>query len=128
VRLEALRFESGAGVNKRQVLGELRQIRRCCDGLIERIETEPSVDSTDLIDQHKSKLTARRHCAAVRRRRAEGKSDAFISGRQYLLTPEAYREELNREPLSRPGLADCLPDNDADEESAYRELRTRMGR
>lgn len=120
--------DGGRVVNTRAVLSELREIRRRCETLIERIETEPLANATDLIDQHKSRLSVRRHCAAVRRRRAEGKSDAFVSGRLYLLTPEAHQEELDHGSPSAPGLASCVPDSDTEEESAYRELVLRMGR
>jgi hypothetical protein len=116
-------------VNSRKVLSELREIRRSCDKLIERIETDPLAEAVDLIDQHKSRLSVRRHCAAVRRRRAEGKGGAFISGggRLFLLTPEAHQEELDHGSPSRPGPASCAPESDAEEESAYRELLLRMG-
>jgi len=47
-------------------------------------------------DQHASPLGPRRHCAAVRRRIAEGRPGAERAGRRLLLTPEAVQEELSR--------------------------------
>jgi hypothetical protein len=56
-----------------------------------------------LIDQRDPRgLGGRRHIEAVRRRMAERTGDAFQKGRDYLLTPAAVRDELER--LSRPGL------------------------
>lgn len=112
------------------VIRVAQKLERGCERIIERIETQPQDDPADMIDQHKSSLSARRHCAAVRRRRAEGKPGAYISGRRYLLTRKAYIEELARESEARPGLASCAPDNEQEqeEESAYRELVTRMKR
>jgi hypothetical protein len=115
-------------VNTRAVLSELREIRHRCDKLIEQVETDPLAAAVGLIDQHQSRMSVRRHCAAVRRRRAEGKTDAFITGggRVFLLTPEAHQEELDHGSPSRSALASCAPDSDAEEESAYRELLVRM--
>lgn len=46
------------------------------------------------VDQHTSPFTARRHCAAVRRRIASGAGGAAIVGRRHLLTREALEQEL----------------------------------
>jgi len=54
------------------------------------------------IDQHASPLGPRRHCAAVRRRIAEGAPGAERAGRRLLLTPDALREELSRGSKKQP--------------------------
>jgi len=53
-------------------------------------------EGSETIDQHDSALGPRRHCAAVRRRMAEGKEGAWRVKRDFLLSAEAYREELER--------------------------------
>jgi hypothetical protein len=60
-------------------------------------------------------LGGRVHIEAVRRRRAEKKDGAYIRGRDYLLTPAALREELERY-ASRAG-------NDNDHAAAERRAR-----
>ncbi|MEI9949473.1 MAG: hypothetical protein WDO74_10940 [Pseudomonadota bacterium] len=62
-----------------------------------RAGTEPG-----WVDQHASALGPRRHCAAVRRRIAEGAPGAERAGRRLLLTPEALQEELSRGSKKRP--------------------------
>lgn len=54
------------------------------------------------IDQTQSPLGAKLHCAAVRRRKAEGKGGAEIKGRKHLLTSAALEEEMVHSP--KPGL------------------------
>jgi hypothetical protein len=49
-----------------------------------------------MIDQSASPLGRRRHCAAVRRRRARGEPGAAVIGRRYLLSADALRAELER--------------------------------
>lgn len=57
-----------------------------------------------LIDQRDARgLKGRRHIDAVRRRMSEKAGGAFCKGRDYLLTPTAVREELER--LSRFAVA-----------------------
>lgn len=124
---------TGGVVNTRAVLSELRELRRTvrdieqgCERLIERLETEPRDGLGGMIDQTGSDLGAKRHCAIVRRRIAENKPGAIISGRRHMLTPEAYAEEcerrfrppakaIERRPVSSPkmgGGAMSAPDND----------------
>jgi hypothetical protein len=109
------------------VLSELRQLRRTahdveqgCERLIEQLETEPRDDGR-MIDQTVSDLGPKRHCAIVRRRIADGKSGALISGRRHMLSPEAYAEECElrfrppakagaRRPVSSPDIGN---DDDA---------------
>jgi hypothetical protein len=67
----------------------------------------PSGAALDLIDQHMSDMSVRRHCAAVRRRMSQGLSGAFVDGRRHLLSREALAEELGRS--SRPRLALAKP-------------------
>ena len=131
-------------MNTRRVLKELRGLRRAaqdqaqaaqdqaqhCDRLIEDLESGPQND-TDMIDQHASALGSRRHCEAVRRRRSEGKLDAFKFGRRHVLTAEAYAEELTWAGRSDAQLARCgarpAAEAEAEEEVAYRALLKRMG-
>ena len=48
------------------------------------------------VDQARSLLGPRRHCAAVRRRIARGESGALVVDRQHYLTLRAYEEEIAR--------------------------------
>jgi hypothetical protein len=95
-------------VNTRAVLKELRELRRAaqdqaqaCDKLILGIESSPEND-TATIDQSKSELGPRRHCAAVRRMRAQGDPRAFKVGKRHLMTVDAHAEELARVTRARP--------------------------
>lgn len=72
---------------------------------LERIEahlTGPALAaSAGMVDQHHTDLGRRVHCAAVRRRRAEGDLEGALivrngSAKRYLLSPTAYASELQR--------------------------------
>lgn len=52
--------------------------------------------STTWVHQRESPLGRNRHCAAVRRRLAEGLDDAAKVGNRHLLTEAALREEMRR--------------------------------
>lgn len=69
-------------------------------------------------DQHASPLGPRRHCAAARRRLAEGAPGAERVGRRLLLTPEALKEELARASKKRAK---------ADPETDVRDLAGELG-
>lgn len=57
----------------------------------------------DMIDQTHSILGPRRHIAAVKRRlRAGDLANAAHVDRRYLLSPGAYREELQKRSLAKP--------------------------
>jgi len=73
--------------------------------LIARAVVEELRPKGEWVDQHESELGPRLHCAAVRRRRAEGLGGAAIKGRRHLLTREALQEEMMRCP--KPGLRKC---------------------
>jgi hypothetical protein len=49
----------------------------------------------DMVDQTRSPLSAKKHCAIVRARVARGAGGAAISGRKYLITRAALQEELD---------------------------------
>lgn len=75
------------------------------EGLIRKVVREEMQSalhpSTDWRDQREDRvLTPRMHCAAARRRMAEGKADAKKLGDRYLLTTDAIAEELER--IGRP--------------------------
>lgn len=65
------------------------------------------ISGTEWIDQHESELPARTHCAAARRRLAEGLGGAEIVGRRHLLTRAAMLDEMTHCP--KPGLRKALP-------------------
>jgi hypothetical protein len=52
----------------------------------------------DMVSQHGSPLGARRHRAAVKRRKSLGQPGAQIYGRDYLLSREALAEERAKGP------------------------------
>lgn len=65
------------------------------DALADRIAERIAARDESLIDQRDARgLLGRRHIDAVKRRRAEKRGDAWIRGRDYLMTPAAVREEL----------------------------------
>jgi hypothetical protein len=67
------------------------------DALAARIERRLSARAGGLISQHDRRgLRKRRHIEAVRRRMAEGTGGAYHIGDDYMLTPEAVREELEK--------------------------------
>lgn len=64
---------------------------------VDRLAERFAERDDSLIDQRDPRgLLGRRHIEAVRRRRAEGAGGAYIKGRDFLLTPQAAREELGR--------------------------------
>jgi hypothetical protein len=65
--------------------------------LAERVAQKIDEREEGRITQRSRKsLGKRRHPAAVRRRIREGQGGAYIIGRDFVLTPEALREELER--------------------------------
>lgn len=79
------------------------------DALADRIADRLASRDPSLIDQRDRRgLLGRRHIDAVRRRIAEKAGDAYVRGRDYLLTPAAVRDELER--LSKPGLVSRAPE------------------
>ena len=77
-----------------------------------------------MIDQRHSDLGRRVHCAAVRRRRAEGDVDNAViirsgNAKRYLLSPAAYAEELQRACLTPPAPA---ASDDPPEDAYHRAL------
>lgn len=96
---------------------------------LERLELHLAKCDTPLgghVDQRRSPLGRRRHCAAVRRRVLAGDEGAAIVGRHFLLSPQALRDELAL--ASQPGVAvanDTEPD-DADDDF-YRNLMQEVG-
>lgn len=112
-----------APVREPEGMGILEQI----EARLERIETRlakcgPVYGDMGLVDQQHSDLGRRKHCAVVRRRIGEGEDGAFIVGKRHLLTPEAYREELERENAGKP------LDGSSEEDAAYRQLMARIGK
>lgn len=66
------------------------------DRIAARLHARQHDVAPGMIEQVSSPLGRRRHCAAVRRRVAEGKPGASIVGRRYLLSTEALQDELAR--------------------------------
>lgn len=84
---------------------DLVELARTFGRIVERIaerETQGGDDDDDWVDQSRSDLQPRLHCAAVRRRLEEGLGGATIKHRRHLLTRAALREEMMRSP--KPGL------------------------
>jgi hypothetical protein len=77
------------------------------DAIADRLAVRLAAHSQDLISQRDRRgLGPRRHREAVKRRRENGEGGAYINGRDYLLTPAALLEELERCAPQVP------PDND----------------
>lgn len=78
------------------------------DALADRIAERMAKREAGLISQRDRRgLGKRRHINAVRRRIAERQGGAFKLGDDYMLTPEAVREELER--FGPKGLDDGAP-------------------
>lgn len=78
------------------------------DAIADRLADRMAARDTAPIDQRDPRgLMGRRHIDAVRRRLSERAGGAYVKGRDYLLTPEAVREEFER--LSRGGLVSRAP-------------------
>ncbi len=94
------------------------------DARLERIERRlakcdaPLPSGGEWVDQQKSPLGRRRHCAAVRRMKAEGDARVFVRGRRHLMAPEALAEELARLSLESPAGAAGASANDAQADEA----------
>jgi hypothetical protein len=57
-------------------------------------ELKAADSHSDMVDQTRSPLSAKKHCAIVRARIARGAGGAAIAGRKHLITREALQEEL----------------------------------
>ena len=106
----------GAGPNSAMLQAFEPYIEALAERLAERLERRRG----RMINQHDSELGARRHREAVKRRIANGEGGAGHSGRNYLLTPEAIREELagrggkaTRSAAASPAGADKAPPSKA---------------
>ncbi|HEY2408833.1 MAG TPA: hypothetical protein VGI10_22665 [Polyangiaceae bacterium] len=73
---------------------DLARVLRAAAYECDAISAEASAERGTWIDQRRSQLGPRRHCAAVKRRMADGKTDAAIVGRRHLLSQTAHAEEL----------------------------------
>ncbi len=84
------------------MMGILEKLIADIEWIKERLKDGPPPKQAPLWiaqqDEHgrPSPLGRRNHCAAVRRRKAEGLDGAEIVGKRYLLSPEALQEELAR--------------------------------
>lgn len=74
------------------------------------------------VDQKKSMLGPKKHCAAVRRRVLEGDERAIIVGRKHWLHPDAHREEL-----SLDSTATLTLPHPADNDDFYHDLMNKVG-
>jgi hypothetical protein len=63
----------------------------------------------DMVDQVASPLGRRRHCAAVRRRVANGEPGAAVVGRRHLLARDALAAELEAASKRRPRPKQAAP-------------------
>lgn len=94
------------------------------DARLKRLEEALGVGAPlgNYIDQKKSVLGPKKHCAAVRRRVLEGDERAIITGRRFLLSPEAHMEEARLDSSA----ALTLP-HPADNDDFYRDLMNKVG-
>jgi hypothetical protein len=125
-------------VNTRAVLGELREAPANDGGargalglfdpivelIAERVAEKLRAAEARMVAQHGSELGARGHREAVKRRLDGREGGAAIRGRRFLLTPEAYREELLRPSTgARPTVAKTRKSGGTEELTPYeREL------
>jgi hypothetical protein len=92
----------------------INSIEELFDMFADRVADRIAARDPSLVDQHDPRgLRGRRHIDAVRRRMADERKDptapktAFQKGREYLLTPAAVRDELER--MSRGALSAHVP-------------------
>ena len=90
---------------------DIAEILEAAAGKARELASLRSAERRDWLDQSTSPLGSRRHIQAVRRRLAAGLDGAGQSGRRYLLSAEALRDELRRagEP-TEDTTAEPLPD------------------
>ena len=101
-------------------------LQRLAEELAPRIKAELEKTSA-WVDQKGSPLGRNRHCAAVKRRMAEGLEGAYVApGNRCMLTPAALREEMQRTMTpAMPGLAKTTapeatqPAGDPEERAAF---------
>jgi hypothetical protein len=96
------------------------------DALAPRVAAEMSGVSA-WIDQKGSPLGRNRHVAAVKRRAKDGEKGAALSGRRFLLSPAALKEEMSRALLPPVKVAAPAPANDERSDARTRLLR-KLGR
>jgi hypothetical protein len=76
-------------------LTQLAQVLRAAAAEAERLDAEQrGGQQRDWVDQKRSPLGNRRHCAAVRRLVEQGDAGASVVGRRCLLSPSALQAEL----------------------------------
>lgn len=95
---------------------------------LERLELHLAKCDTPLgghVDQRRSPLGRRRHCAAVRRRVLAGDEGAAIVGRHFLLSHQALRDELALASQPANTVTDAEPDDGDDD--FYRNLMQEVG-
>lgn len=78
------------------------------------VKRELDGDDPSLIDQSMTELGRNNHIRAVRRRMRDKLPGAFKRGRRYLLTQEAYAEELGGPGPSVANVPDPPPPEDAE--------------
>lgn len=100
-------------------------LRILVDVVADAVERRLSDGCGQWVDQQSSPLGARRHCAAVRRRVADGSGGAAVIGRRHLLTPDALAMELAAPSKNAQRRATTKRDNAPDdfEASLRRKLR-----
>jgi hypothetical protein len=94
--------------------GILEEIKAQLDRMEARLAKCAAPEAGELVDQRNSPLGRRRHCAAVRRLRAEGDQRVYVKGRLHMMTRDAVQEELAR--VSLPALPAA---NDLEADGAY---------
>jgi hypothetical protein len=88
-----------------EVRAALDVLARCLLS-VARDQERAGIDPT-WINQHRSPMGNRRHCAACRARIAVGAVGAAIVGRQFLMTAEAVEAELARPRTRKKPTASC---------------------
>lgn len=89
----------------------MARVLRAAADECDAIEAEQQQARASWIDQRRSPLGAKRHCAAVRRLLADGLPGAAVVGRKHMLSAEALEAELQRtsnRPRKPAGVADEL--------------------
>lgn len=90
---------------------------------VEKLERARLAPYSDYVDQKASLLGPKKHCAIVRQRVLKGDDSAVIvKNRRFLLSPEAYKEEVKLD--SSTSLT--LP-HPADNDDFYANLMKKVG-
>lgn len=103
--------------------GILEQIQAQLNRIEARLAKCTEAPVGDMVDQRRSPLGPRKHCAAVRRMAAEGDTRAYKRGKLYMMSREALLEEMARESIP----ANAVPES-VEDDAFYQQTLAEVGK